>query len=156
MRIALGVDHAGFPLKPDLLAILASLSAEVRDYGAYDPAPVDFPDIARAVCTAVRAGEAERAILLCGTGVGAAIAANKLPGMRAAVCHDVYSAHQAVEHDDVNVLCLGAKIIGPWLMADIVQAFLRARFADSEDVRRRVGKLSELELDAARELQSRL
>ena len=114
---------------------------------------MDFPDIAQAVCDAVRQGRADRGILVCGTGVGAAIAANKLPGIRAAVCHDTYSAHQAVEHDDVNVLCVGAWIAGIRVVEEILRAYLAARFdAEDPDLRRRVAKLAEIERRAAREL----
>ncbi|NLE44111.1 MAG: ribose 5-phosphate isomerase B [Chloroflexi bacterium] len=152
MIIAFGNDHAGYPLKSDLLSILAGLEVEIIDHGSYDPDPVDFPDIARLVCNSVRQGKADRGILLCGTGIGAAIAANKLPGIRAGVCHDVHSAHQGVEHDDMNVLCLGGKIIGAWLARDIVESFVGARFSDDVDLRRRVQKLADIELEAAREL----
>ena len=152
MRIAIGSDHAGFPMKGRVLEVVKSLGHEVVDHGSYDPAPVDFPDIARRVCDAVRSGDAQRGIMVCGTGVGAAIAANKIPGVRAAVCHDVHSAHQSVEHDDVNVMCLGAQIVGPWLAEDLVKAYLSAEFSTNEDFRRRVRKLGDLEKAAAAEL----
>jgi ribose 5-phosphate isomerase B len=152
MLVAIGSDHAGFPMKGRVLQIVRSLGHEVVDHGSYDPAPVDFPDIARRVCDAVRGGAAQRGIMVCGTGVGAAIAANKVPGIRAAVCHDVHSAHQSVEHDDVNVMCLGAQIVGPWLAEDLVKAYLAAEFSTHEDFRRRVAKLAELEKAAAAEL----
>ena len=113
--------------------------------GSHDPAPVDFPDIALAVCHAVTSGRAERGILVCGTGVGASIAANKLPGVRAALCHDFHSAHQCVEHDDANILCLGAQIVGEWLALDLIHAYLAARFDGGEDYRRRLRKLADLE-----------
>src|SRR6476469_8521156 len=145
MLVAIGSDHAGFPMKGRVLEIVKSLGHEVVDHGSYDAAPVDFPDIARRVCDAVRGGAAQRGIMVCGTGVGAAIAANKVPGIRAAVCHDVHSAHQSVEHDDVNVMRLGAQIVGPWLANDLVAAFLAARFEDNEDYRRRVNKLHEMD-----------
>jgi len=156
MRIALGNDHCGYAMKQDIIQVLEELGCEVTDHGCHSPDPVDFPDIARLVCDAVRKGEADRGIMVCGTGVGAAIAANKMPGIRASVCHDVHSAHQCVEHDDVNVMCIGAQIIGPWLARDLVKTFLSAKFSTEEHFRRRVGKLREMELAAARELQSEL
>jgi ribose 5-phosphate isomerase B len=145
MRIALGCDHAGFPMKAQVLEVIRDLGHEVEDLGTHTPEPVDFPDIARAVCDRVAAGAAARGMLVCGTGVGASIAANKRRGIRAAVCHDVHSAHQSVEHDDVNVMCVGAQIVGPWLARDLVRAFLEARFDATEDHRRRVAKLAEFE-----------
>lgn len=148
MRIALGCDHAGFPMKAAVLDVIRDLGHEVEDLGTHSPDPVDFPDIARAVCDRVASGAAERGMLVCGTGVGASIAANKRRGIRAAVCHDVHSAHQSVEHDDVNVMCIGAQIVGPWLARDLVRAFLEARFDATEDHRRRVAKLAEFEREA--------
>jgi ribose 5-phosphate isomerase B len=145
MRIVIGSDHAGFGLKPAIIAYLKELGHEVDDVGSYDEKPVDFPDISAAVCRKVVAGEAERGILVCGTGVGASIAANKVKGIRAAVCHDVHSAHQSVEHDDVNVMCIGAQIVGPWLAKDLVSAYLSAEFSTDEDFRRRVAKLHAME-----------
>ena len=115
MRIVIGSDHAGFPLKGAIAAHIRGLGHEVTDAGSYDPVPVDFPDIAKEVTAAILAGKADRGLMVCGTGVGAAIAANKVAGIRAAVCHDVHSAHQSVEHDDVNVMCIGAQIVGAWL-----------------------------------------
>ncbi|MDA1257640.1 MAG: ribose 5-phosphate isomerase B [Chloroflexi bacterium] len=152
MRIAIGGDHAGFPMKGPVVDILRSWGHEVVDHGTNSAEPVDFPDIARLVCGDVRTGKAERGIMVCGTGVGAAIAANKIPGIRASLSHDTYSAHQGVEHDDVNVICLGAQIIGLNLAEEILKAFLDARFSTEEHFRRRVEKLGELERDAAREL----
>lgn len=148
MRIVIGSDHAGFPLKGELIAHIRALGHEVDDVGSFDPAPVDFPDIARALTAKVLAGEAARGLMVCGTGVGAAIAANKVAGIRAAVCHDVHSAHQSVEHDDVNVMCIGAQIVGPWLARDLVASFLAAEFSTDEEFRRRVAKLTAM--DAAR------
>lgn len=145
MRIAIGSDHAGFVLKGPLIEALRGWGYAIDDYGSYTPDPVDFPDIARIVCGAVQRGEAVRAVLVCGTGIGACMAANKLTGIRAALCHDVHSAHQAVEHDDANVLCLGAKIVGEWLALDLLRTFLEARFRDEEQFRRRLAKLAELE-----------
>jgi ribose 5-phosphate isomerase B len=155
MRIALGNDHAGFPMKAHVVAVLQELGHEVADFGAQSTEPVDFPDVAAKVCGAVRSGEADRGIMVCGTGVGASIAANKVPGIRASVCHDTYSARQSVEHDDVNVLCIGAWIIGPTIVSEIVVAYLRAEFSTAEHFRRRVRKLAEMELAAARELVDR-
>jgi len=145
VRLVVGGDHAGFPLKGTVVQALRDWGHEVTDVGTHSPEPVDFPDIARDLCGRIQRGEAERGIMVCGTGVGAAIAANKQRGIRAAVCHDVYSAHQCVEHDDVNVLCLGAQIVGDRLALDLLRAYLGAEFSTSEEFRRRVRKLAELE-----------
>lgn len=145
MRIVIGSDHAGFALKQELLPWLREQGHEIEDAGSFDPAPVDFPDIARKVADAIVTGRAERGLMVCGTGVGAAIGANKMKGIRAAVCHDVHSAHQSVEHDDVNVMCLGAQIVGPWLARDLIAAWLAARFSTAEEYRRRVAKLAEMD-----------
>ena len=145
MKIVVGSDHAGFPLKAEIISQLKELGHEVEDVGSFDPLPVDFPDIARLVCDKVNSKAAERGLLVCGTGVGAAIAANKIRGIRAAVCHDVHSAHQCVEHDDVNVMCIGAQIVGPWLARDLVAAYLSAELDRNEDFVRRVEKLAQLE-----------
>jgi ribose 5-phosphate isomerase B len=145
MRLVIGSDHAGFGLKGTVLEHLRTLGHEVIDVGSYDPDPVDFPDVARKVAAAITEGRAERGLMVCGTGVGASIAANKMKGIRAAVCHDVHSAHQAVEHDDVNVMCVGAQIVGAWLAKDLITAFLNAEFSTDEDFRRRVAKLHEME-----------
>ncbi|MEI6115553.1 MAG: RpiB/LacA/LacB family sugar-phosphate isomerase [Burkholderiales bacterium] len=145
MKLVIGSDHAGWSLKGGLIAYIESLGHEVTDVGSYDPAPVDFPDIARMLTAKVLSGEASRGIMVCGTGVGACIAANKVRGIRAAVCHDAHSAHQCVEHDDVNVMCVGAQIVGPWLANDLVASFLKAEFDVDEDCRRRVAKLHEMD-----------
>jgi ribose 5-phosphate isomerase B len=145
VRLVVGGDHAGFALKGPLVKALREWGHAVTDIGTHSAEPVDFPDIARQLCSTIQRGEAERGIMVCGTGVGAAIAANKHAGIRAAVCHDVYSAHQCVEHDDVNVLCLGAQIIGDQLAFDLLRAYLAATFSTSEEFRRRVAKLAELE-----------
>lgn len=146
MRIALGSDHAGFALKQQLAAHLLEREAcTVVDVGAYDTAPSDYPDYAEAVGRAVLEGRAERGILICGSGVGAAIAANKLPGIRAGLCHDTWSAHQGVEHDEMNVLVLGARVIGPALACELVRSFLRAKFSGEERHRRRLDKVRALE-----------
>jgi ribose 5-phosphate isomerase B len=152
VRLAVGGDHAGFPLKGPVIEWLRAEGNSVEDFGTHSLAPVDFPDIAQTVCDAVRQGKAERGILVCGTGVGACIAANKIPGIRAAVCHDSYSAHQSVEHDDVNLLCLGGQIVGIKLVEEILRAFLAAQFSTDPDFRRRVSKLAELERRMAIEL----
>ena len=145
MKVVIGCDHAGFPMKALVIARVKALGHEVEELGSFTPEPVDFPDIARAVCDSVRQGRAARGILVCGTGVGASIAANKLRGIRASVVHDAHSAHQCVEHDDVNVACIGAQIVGPWLAADLVEGFLKAEFHATEDHVRRVRKLGEME-----------
>lgn len=145
MKIIIGSDHAGFPLKADIIDHIESLGHQVSDVGSYNPDPVDFPDVARSLTDRLLAGEADRGIMVCGTGVGAAIAANKRPGIRAAVGHDVHSAHQCVEHDDVNVLCIGAQIVGPWLAKDLLTAYLAAEFSTSDEFRRRVAKLAEMD-----------
>jgi ribose 5-phosphate isomerase B len=145
MKIVIGSDHAGFALKRSVLDHLAGLGHAVVDVGSYDDAPVDFPDVARRLAQTLGRGEVERGIMVCGTGVGAAIAANKMKGIRAAVCHDVHSAHQSVEHDDVNVMCIGAKIVGEWLARDLITAYLGATFSTDEDFRRRVRKLQDMD-----------
>jgi RpiB/LacA/LacB family sugar-phosphate isomerase len=145
MDVAVGSDHAGFQLKQELAAYLNSLGHWVTDIGAYDAAPSDYPDYAEAVALAVLEGRAERGVLICGSGVGASVAANKLPGIRAGLCHDTYSAHQGVEHDDMNVLVLGSRVIGPFLARDLVRAFLDARFSGEERHRRRLAKTAAME-----------
>jgi ribose 5-phosphate isomerase B len=145
MKLVIGSDHAGWALKGGIVAHIRALGHEVIDVGSHDANPVDFPDIAKALTARVLSGECERGVMVCGTGVGASIAANKVRGIRAAVCHDVHSAHQSVEHDDVNVMCIGAQIVGPWLANDLVASFLAAKFEDNEDVRRRVAKLHEMD-----------
>jgi len=145
MKLVIGSDHAGFPMKGPVIELLRSGNHAVNDVGAYSTAPVDFPDIARKVCGEILTGRAQRGIMVCGTGVGAAIAGNKIRGIRAALCHDTFCAHQSVEHDDVNLLCMGAWIIGLRLAEEILRAFLGARFSTDEDFRRRVKKLEELE-----------
>jgi ribose 5-phosphate isomerase B len=156
MIVALGCDHAGFPLKSEIIEYLKSLGITVLDYGCHSIEEVDFPDITRSVCQSIKNGEAARGLMVCGTGVGASIAANKFVGIRAAVCHDVHSAHQSVEHDDVNVMCIGAKIVGSWLAKDLINAFILAEFSTEEHFRRRVRKLHQLEIEIARELQNKL
>ena len=153
MKIAIGGDAAGYPLKGPIVATLERWGHEVTDFGAHAGESPDFPDVAQVVCDAVRKGEAERAIMVCGTGVGACIAANKIPGVRAALCHDVYSAHQCVEHDDVNVMCIGAQIVGSTLAVELIKTFLGAEFSTEEHFRRRVRKLHEMERRFADEMK---
>ena len=153
MKIAVGGDGSGFPLKGPVVAALRSWGHEVEDLGTHSPDPVDFPDIVAKITAVLRRGDAERAIIVCGTGVGACIAANKTPGVRAALCHDIYSAHQCVEHDDVNVMCLGAQIVGPTLALELIRAFLDAEFSTEEHFRRRVRKLHDMERRFADEMQ---
>jgi RpiB/LacA/LacB family sugar-phosphate isomerase len=145
MRLALGSDHAGFELKNRLAAQLREAGHEVLDVGTHDTAPVDYPDFAAAVGNAVLQGRAERGILICGSGVGASVAANKLPGIRAGLCHDHYSAHQGVEHDDMNVLVLGARVIGIEPARELAAAFVNAKFTNEDRHLRRLEKVRELE-----------
>ena len=145
MRIAVGSDHAGFALKQEVAADLSLAGHDVIDVGTHSTAPVDYPDSAEAVGNTVRAGKAERGVLICGSGVGASVAASKLPGIRAAICHDAYSAHQGVEHDDMNVLVLGGRIVGSALALELVRTFVAARFSNEERHLRRLEKLKALE-----------
>ncbi len=145
-NLVIGSDHAGFPLKGPLIKLLKSWNYTVKDVGSFTPDPVDFPDIALLLADEVLSGRADRGIMVCGTGVGAAIACNKIQGIRAALCHDTYSAHQCVEHDNVNVLCIGAQIIGPSIAEEILANFLNARFSTAEEFRRRVRKLDQFDL----------
>jgi ribose 5-phosphate isomerase B len=144
----MGSDHAGFPLKAELVRDLRQRGYEVLDVGTHDTSPVDYPDYAEAVGQAVLDGRAERGIVVCGSGVGASVAANKLRGIRAGLCHDAYSAHQGVEHDDMNVLVLGARVIGSALADDLVTAFLGAVFTGEARHRRRLDKIAALEARA--------
>lgn len=146
MKLVIGSDHAGFPLKSPLVKLLQLWNYSVKDIGSFTPDPVDFPDIALLLAEEIISGRAERGIMVCGTGVGAAIACNKIQGIRAALCHDTYSAHQCVEHDNVNVLCIGAQIIGPSVAEEILNNFLKARFSTEEQFRRRVKKLDQLDM----------
>ena len=145
MRVAIAADHAGYLLKNELKAKLSTLGHAITDLGTDSPAPVDYPDAAEAVASAIRSGQADRGIIVCGSGAGVSIAANKFPGIRAAVCHDTYTAHQAVEHDDMNVLCLGARVIGGALAGDLVAAFLGATYAGDERFQRRLDKILDIE-----------
>jgi len=145
MRLVLGSDHAGYELKKGLAEFLRGLGHEVLDVGTDSTAPVDYPDYAEAVAAAVLDGRAERGVLICGSGVGASVAANKIPGIRAAICHDAYSAHQGVEHDDMNVLVLGSRIIAGELAKDLVRDYLRAKFSGEARHVRRLGKVKAIE-----------
>ncbi len=148
MRIAMGCDHGGFPLKSRLRAVVEAAGHTIVDCGTDSDCSVDYPDFARKVGDVIRAGDAERGILLCGSGVGISVAANKIPGIRAGVCHDTYSAHQGVEHDDMNVLCLGSRIVGEELAVELVRAFLSATFTKEERHVRRLNKVLAIEADA--------
>jgi ribose 5-phosphate isomerase B len=150
MRIACAFDHAGFPLKPVVLETIAAAGHEPIDLGTNSTDPVDYPDVARTAADAVLDGTAERAVVVCGSGAGVAVAACKVPGIRAATAHDTYTAHQAVEHDDVNVLCLGARVIGPALAADCIRNFLGAQFTGEERHVRRLNKIEAIEREFAR------
>lgn len=145
MRIALSADHAGYELKQSLGAWMARQGHEVLDLGTHSTAPVDYPDSAEAVAQVIGEGHADRGIIVCGSGAGVSIAANKFRGIRAAVCHDTYTAHQAVEHDDMNVLCLGARIVGSALATEIVDTFLKAQFSGEERHMRRLNKVLAIE-----------
>jgi ribose 5-phosphate isomerase B len=145
MRIVLGSDHAGFEMKQNLLVFIHGLGHEVQDVGTTSTAPVDYPDYAEAVGMAIRNGQADRGVLICGSGVGASVAASKIPGIRACLCHDAYSAHQGVEHDDMNILVLGARIIADELAHDLVKIYLGATFSGEERHRRRLQKIRDLE-----------
>ncbi len=145
MRVTLGSDHAGFELKQNLLKHLQDHGYQVIDVGTDSTAPVDYPDFAEAVAASVLRGDSERGILICGSGVGASVAINKVPGIRAGLCHDSYSAHQGVEHDDMNVLVLGARIIGTELARDLSLIFLNARFTAEERHQRRLAKILRIE-----------
>jgi ribose 5-phosphate isomerase B len=145
MRIACAFDHAGFPLKPLVLEVVAEEGHEVIDLGTNSTDPVDYPDVARAAADAVRGGQAERAVVVCGSGAGVAVAACKVPGIRATLAHDTYTARQCVEHDDVNTLCLGARVIGPALAADCIRDFLGAQFTGEERHARRLAKINAIE-----------
>ncbi len=145
MRIAIGSDHAGFGYKGALLEMIREEGHEVVDLGTYSHEPADYPDYAEKVALAVREGNAERGLLICGSAVGVSVAANKVPGVRSGVCHDTYSAHQGVEHDDMNVLCIGERVIGIELAREIVRSFLGARFSAGGRHLRRLNKVLDLE-----------
>ncbi len=149
MKVAVGFDHAGFPLRQTVLAAVQAAGAEVVDFGTTTSDPVDFPDYANKVGAAIQNGQVERGILVCGSGIGACIAANKMKGVYASICHDTYSAAQGVMHDDMNLLCLGGRVIGPELAASLIKAFLGARYLGDdpggERLARRVGKIKRME-----------
>jgi ribose 5-phosphate isomerase B len=145
VRIACAFDHAGFPLKPVVLETLETAGHEPVDLGTFSTDPVDYPDVARMAADAVLDGTAERAVVVCGSGAGVAVAACKVPGIRAATAHDTYTAHQAVEHDDINVLCLGARVIGPAYAAEIIAAYALAEFSGEERHVRRLRKIDAIE-----------
>jgi ribose 5-phosphate isomerase B len=145
MRIAIGADHAGFALKQLIVQELERMGCEVLDKGTFSEEPVDYPDVAEAVGCSVATGEYTRGVLVCGSGVGASVAANKIRGVRAAICHDIYSAHQGVEHDDMNVLALGARVIGTDVALELVRAFVGAKFSGEERHVRRLNKVRAIE-----------
>jgi ribose 5-phosphate isomerase B len=150
MIVALGCDHAGFALKQGVAGAIRAAGHEVLDCGAFELTPDDdYPDFAAAVARAILAGRAERGVIVCGSGVGASVAANKFRGIRSALCHDTFSAHQGVEDDSMNVLALGARVIGPSLAAELVEAFLRAEFSGAERHRRRLQKIADIEREQA-------
>ena len=152
MKIVIGADHAGFPLKEEVRGYLAKLGHEVIDLGAYNTDPSDYPDFAEKVGLAVKADQAPKGIVICGSGVGVCVAANKIPGIRAGICHDTYSAHQGVEHDDMNVLVMGARIIGSAVALEIVDNYLRAKFSATEErFVRRFNKVMAIEARYTRE-----
>jgi len=149
VRVAVAFDHRGVKLREQVLHAVIAHGHQVIDLGAHLPTPrIDYPDKAREIGDAILNGEADRGVLVCGSGVGASVAASKLPGIRAAICHDAYSAHQGVEHDDMNVLCLGSEVIGPLLAGDLIAAFLRAEFSGGERYVHRLEKIAEMERGA--------
>lgn len=150
MKVAVASDHAGFPLKARIIEELGKMGHQTADLGTDSTDPVDYPDYSRAVAEAVLAGRAERAVLLCGSGVGACVAANKFKGVRAATCHDPFSAHQSVEDDDVNVLCLGARVIGADLAVELVRRYMAANFSGAERHKRRLAKVAGFEAQFGR------
>ncbi len=145
MRLVIGSDHAGYFLKQELGTYLRQLEYPLLDVGTHSTDPVDYPDFAEAVAMAILQGQAERGILICGSGIGASVAVNKLPGLRAGICHDTYSAHQGVEHDDMNVLVLGGRVVGPAVAREVLDAFLRAKFTAEDRHLRRLEKIRALE-----------
>jgi RpiB/LacA/LacB family sugar-phosphate isomerase len=145
MKLVIGSDHAGFQLKVAIGEFLKAQGHDVLDVGAFDEKPSDYPDFAEKVGAAVLDGRGERGVLMCGSGVGVSVAANKIPGIRAGMCHDTYSAHQGVEHDDINVLVLGSRVVGVELAKDLVKAFLGAKFTNEERHLRRLGKVKAIE-----------
>ena len=151
MKIACAFDHAGFPLKEVVMETLRAAGHEPVDLGTWSTEPVDYPDTARSAAEAVVEGRAERAVIVCGSGAGVAVAACKVPGIRATTAHDTYTAHQAVEHDDVNVICLGARVVGPALAAEIIAAYAMAEFSGEERHVRRLAKVTAIEREFTRD-----
>ncbi len=147
LRVAVGGDHAGFPLKKVVVELVGSQVNQVLDCGAHDERSSDYPDFAAEVARQIVTGRADRGILVCGSGVGVSVAANKIAGIRAAICHDTYSAHQGVEHDDMNLLCIGARVIGPELALEIIRSFLAASYQPEQRHARRLEKLLRMERD---------
>jgi ribose 5-phosphate isomerase B len=151
MKVACAFDHAGFPLKQLVMDTVIAAGHEPVDLGTFSTDPVDYPDTARAAAEAVLSGSAERAVLVCGSGAGVAVAACKFPGVRAATAHDTYTGHQCVQHDDVNVLCLGGRVVGPALAGEIISAYLGAEFTGEERHVRRLSKIAAIEREFSRE-----
>jgi ribose 5-phosphate isomerase B len=151
MKVACAFDHAGFPLKQLVMDTVIAAGHEPVDLGTFSTDPVDYPDTARAAAEAVLSGSAERAVLVCGSGAGVAVAACKFPGVRAATAHDTYTGHQCVQHDDVNVLCLGGRVVGPALAGEIITAYLGAEFTGEERHVRRLAKIAAIEREFSRE-----
>jgi ribose 5-phosphate isomerase B len=149
MIIAVACDHAGFPLKDEVIQAIEETGAQVLDLGTYDQEPVDYPDYAEKVGRAILQKQADRAVLICGSGVGASVAANKIKGIYAGLCHDTYSAAQGVEHDNINVLCMGARVIGPEIARGIVKAFISAKFSEDERHIKRVAKILKIEANGS-------
>jgi ribose 5-phosphate isomerase B len=152
MIVAVGADHGGFHLKNNVIEFLKDLGMISHDLGTFNEKPVDYPDFARAVCMEIVGGKADRGILVCGSGVGACVAANKFPGIRAAICHDTFSAHQGVEDDNINILCLGARVIGAELAREIVKTFLASSFSQAERHKRRLAKVDQIEKEFYKEI----
>jgi ribose 5-phosphate isomerase B len=153
MRIVVGGDHRGYQLKDVIAEHLRAAGHQVEDVGTHSSESVDYPDVAVAIGSLIQSGKAERGVLVCGSGVGAVIAANKLPGIRAGICHDTYSAHQGVEHDDMNLVCLGSRIIGEDVALEVVDAFIGAKFSGEERYRRRLQKVADLERAAGQRVK---
>ncbi len=152
MNVIIGADHGGYPLKAVIIEYVKELGHTVEDVGTFSSEPVDYPDYARAVANAIIDGRGDRGVIICGSGVGACVAANKFPGIRAAVCHDTFSAHQGVEDDNMNVLCLGARVVGPELAKDLVRTFLSAGFSGAERHVRRLAKVRAIEKEFSNDL----
>jgi ribose 5-phosphate isomerase B len=150
MRVAIASDHAGFPLKDGIIAVVRAMGHETIDLGTCSTEPVDYPDTARDIARSLQSGSADRAILICGSGIGACVAVNKFRGVRGGTCHDTFSAHQSVEDDDANVICLGARVVGASLAAELTRTFLNAKFSGAERHVRRVKKILEIEAEAFR------